>query len=628
MRPAFVDSANTASDTTWEDRLVKHRLTALILCLLLSFVGCNGGGDDSTSSPNASPGSENKSDGSTGSGQEKVLHLAIRTGGPQSLDPVQGSSVYDNQACSQVYETLLQYKYLKRPFELEPLLLAEMPKTEDGLTYHFKLKQGVHFQDDECFPDGKGRELVASDVFYSWKRMANDKNNPNGWWLFENTYVGFDDYRSAQNKAEKFDYDAPVDGFKIINDHEFSVTLIEPVQRFLWTLSMFQLAIVPREAVETHGKRFARHPVGTGPYRLKEGDWEPEKSLTYYRNPNYHEMIYPSEHMPEDEAVGLTDAAGTKLPIADKIEVTMFKQDQPMWLEFDAGHLDFIQVPAENFEQAFNRRTRKLKPDYRDRFSSQAVKLLDFIFIGFNMEDPLLGGNSEKSKKIRQAISLALDWDERNRTFYNGINFIYDGPIPPGLDGHPEDGKSDASFRGPDVPRAKELLAEAGYPNGEGLPVIDYYVSQSANSQEQSEMLRRHLDDIGIELNVHLVSFPTLMQDVDNKKAQMFAFAWGSDYPDAENNLQLFYGPNQSPGSNHFNYKNAEYDKFYEQIRTMPASPERTAILVKMRDMVLADAPYAGSMARTRHYLINKRIKNAKIVEVFDNWWKYLDVEE
>ena len=602
---------------------MKPCISVFVLALCALFVGCNGDGGTDTPNPGDPPvqGSD--------SSAEKVLHLAMRTAGPQSLDPIRGTSVYDNRACNPVYETLLQYSYLKRPLQLEPLLLSEMPTSEDGLTYHFKLKKGVHFHDDECFEDGKGRELVASDVIYSWKRMADESNNPNGWWLFENTYVGFDEYRKAQNDAAKFDYDATVDGFKIINDHEFQVTLKEKVQRFLWTLAMFQLSVVPHEAVDMYGERFGRHPVGTGPYTLKEGDWQPGTSLLYHKNPNYHECYYPEEHMPEDVDAGLTKPAGTKLPIVDKIEVTMFEQDQPMWLQFNAKKLDFIEVPAEYFEQAFNKRSRKITSEFRQKgYTAQPVPLLDFIFIGFNMEDPLLGGYSEKNTKLRQAICLALDWEERNDTFYNNINIIYDGMIPPGLDGHPKDGEAKTSFRGPDVTRAKQLLAEAGYPNGEGLPEIHYYVGQGGNSQEQSEMLRRHLSQIGVELNVHLVPFPTLMEDVDNKKAPMFAFAWGSDYPDAENNLQLFYGPNGSPGSNHFNYKNAEFDKMYEQIRTMPRSDERTKILEQMRDLVLADAPYAGSMARTRFYLVSPRLKNAKITEVFDNWWKYLDVEE
>ena len=552
------------------------------------------------------------------------------TDGPKSLDPVRGSSQYDNHAGSQVYETLVQYKYLKRPPELEPLLLAEMPKrSKDGLTYRFKLKQEVYFQDDPCFPNGKGRKLVAGDVFYSWKRMADNDNLPKSWWLLEDTIKGFDEYRKQQNKADKFDYDRPIDGMRIISDREFEVELTKPVQRFMWVLAMYQLAIVPSEAVERYGRRFGRHPVGTGPFTLREGDWQPGMSMVFRKNPNYHECYYPNEHMPDDEKAGFAAAAGQRLPIVDRVEVTFYVQDQPRWLEFRSGSLDYTTVPAEYFDSAFNKRTKQLKPEFRRQgVTFHAVPLLDFIFRGFNMEDKLLGGYTPEKIALRKAICAALDWNEQNDAFYNGINVIYDGQIPPGLAGHPEGGKVADSYQGPNLQLARQLLAEAGYPNGAGLPPLDYYTGRSSNSQEQVEMLSRQLGKINVQVNPNLVDFSTLLEYVDNKKAPMFSFAWGSDYPDAENNLALFYGPNESPGSNHFNYKRKEYDKLYERIRVMGPSPERTMLYEKMRNMVYNDAAFAGSMARTRYYLINPRLKNFKPTENFLNWFKYLDVDD
>lgn len=606
-----------------------HRLSkcSSLLCvaIVLFLHGCSGCENVNSGAGNGQPNSGQANSG----GQQKVLHLPMRTDGPKSLDPVRGSTAYDNTAACQIYETLVQYKYLVRPFELEPLLLSEMPTTEDGLTYHFKLKPDVHFHDDPCFPGGKGRELVSSDVFYSWKRMADDKNLPKSWWLFEKTIVGFDDYRAQQNAAATFDYDAPVKGFRVINDREFEVVLTEPVQRFMWVLAMFQTSVVPREAAEAYGDKFGRHPVGTGPFTMNEKDWQAGRSMVFHRNPNYHTSFYPSEHMPEDVESGLAKPAGTKLPIVDRVEMTMFVQDQPMWLEFRSNHIDFIQVPAEYFTEAYVKRTQKLKSSFRDEgIESHPVPLLDLIFSGFNMEDSVLGGYEDKDKYLRQAISLALDLKERNDAFYNGINIVYDGPIPPGLDGFPEDGVAPTSYRGPNLERARELLAKAGYPGGKGLPKIDYYTSRGGNNQEQTEMMVRQLAAIGVQLNPQLVDFSTLIEAVDNRKAPFFSFAWGSDYPDAENNLALFYSPNASPNSNHFNYARPEYDKLYEQIRVMAPSPERTALYEKMRDMVIEDAPFVGSMARTRFYLVSPRLKNCKPAEVFYNWVKYLDVAD
>ena len=605
----------------------QYGLWLLVAVLNLTIAGCGASTADSSNA------------GGT-SGKEKVGHFPMRSEGPKTLDPVRGSTQYDNLCCGQIIDTLVQYKYLKRPFELEPLLLTEMPTTEDDLTWKFTLRDDVYFHDSTCFPGGKGRKLVSSDVFYSWKRMSDSTIGSKCWWLMRDTVVGFDEYREQQLKkvegkpGEHFDYFADVEGFKVVNDQEFTVTLKKPSARFLWVLAMFQTGIIPHEGLETFGSRFGLHPVGTGPYTLSEGDWEFGLKMILRRNPNFRDEFFPEEHMPEDEAHGLHLGAGKKLPILDRINVTFIEQDQPMWLHFRAKDFDYGQVPDENMPQVFSKRsvegkrTIVMKQIWRDQgIRYQPVPLMDFIFIGFNMEDELVGGNSEKNTKLRQAISSALDWDERNQTFYFGLNVVYDGVIPPLLEGHPPDGQSDASFRGPNLERARQLMAEAGYPNGEGLPVIDYFVSQGRNNREQSEMLKRQLAAIGVRVKCNLVDFPTLMQTVDDRKAAIFSFAWGSDYPDGENNLALFYGPNESPGSNHFNFKNTEYDKMYEQIVGMQPSPERTKLYERMQDILLQNCPYIGSMARTRHFVIHERMKYFKPVETFHNWYKYVDVE-
>lgn len=595
--------------------------------LLLVISGCGASTADS-------------SDTATSAAAEKVGHFPMRSEGPKTLDPVLGSTQYDNLCSSQIIDTLVQYKYLKRPFELEPALLAEMPTTEDDLTWKFTLRDDVYFHDSPCFPDGKGRKLVSSDVFYSWRRMADSTIGSKSWWLMRDTVVGFDEYREQQLKlvegkpGENFDYFADVEGFKVINDREFTVTLKKPSARFLWVLAMFQTGIIPHEALDMFGSRFGLHPIGTGPYTLQDGDWQFGLQMILRRNPTYRDEFFPEEHMPEDEEHGLHLAAGKKLPLLDTIHISFFEQDQPMWLHFRAKDFDYGQVPDENMPQVFSKRsvdgkrTIVMKKRWRDQgIRYQPVPLMDFIFIGFNMDDELVGGDSERATKLRQAISSALDWDERNQTFYFGLNVVYDGVIPPLLEGHPPGGQSDASFRGPNIERARQLMKEAGYPNGEGLPVIDYFVSQGRNNREQSEMLKRQLAAIGVRVKANLVDFPTLMQTVDDRKAAIFSFAWGSDYPDGENNLALFYGPNESPGSNHFNFKNAEYDKLYEQIVGMQPSPERTEIYQRMQDILLYNCPYIGSMARTRHFVIHDRMKYFKPVETFHNWYKYVDVE-
>lgn len=554
----------------------------------------------------------------------------LQSDNPKSLDPIRGSTVYENRCSSQVFETLLQYKYLKRPFELEPLLLSEMPTvSDDGLTWKFKLKKGVLFHDDPCFPEGKGREMVASDVIYSWKRMADVSANSKVFWLVENTIEGFDEYKAAQEAAGKFDYSVDVPGLKLIDDYQFEVVLKKAVTRFQWTLAMFQMSVVPKEAVDKYGQKFGLHPVGTGPYVMKEEDWQQGVKMTFRRNPNYHECYFPTEWMPEDEALGVKEAVGKRLPILDEIQLEFIPQDQPLWLKFKTGDLDFCQLPAAYYEEVFKKRTGEMLPAAKKKgLVAAPVPLLDFIFRGFNMEDPVVGGYTEEKKALRQAICLALDWDEQNETFYNGQCNVYDGPVPAGIVGYPKDGVHPNSKRGPDLERARSLMKKAGYPNGEGLPRIEFNIASAQNGKEQSELIARQLAEIGIDLKVVLLDFSTLIHKLDDKNGQMFSFAWGSDYPDAENNLSTFYGPNGSPGNNHYNYKNAEYDKLYEQIAAMQPSEERNAIINQMIGILLEDCPYAGSLARIRNYVIQPRMKYFKPVETFENWYKYVDVVE
>ncbi|MEM8947627.1 MAG: ABC transporter substrate-binding protein, partial [Planctomycetota bacterium] len=215
-----------------------------------------------------------------------------------------------------------------------------------------------------------------------------------------------------------------------------------------------------------------------------------------------------------------------------------------------------------------------------------------------------------------------------NEVFYSGLNVIYDGPIPPGWLGHPDGHALADAYRGPNLPKSRKLLKKAGFPNGEGLPKLVYFTSRGAKFPEMAEMTKRQLAKVGVRLDIRLVDFSTLSDALRNRRAPFFGLAWGSDYPDAENNLQLFYGPFKSPSSNNFNYDRPEYNKLYEQARVMGPSPERLELYEQMRDMVVEDSPMIGSMARTRNYLIHARLRNCKPIETFHNWKKYLNVQE
>lgn len=566
----------------------------------------------------------------------KVLRLPIRTDGPKSLDPAEGSTLYENLACAQIMEPLLTFSYAS-PGTLEPLLLTKLPESADGgKTWQFELKEGVRFHDHEVFPGGKGRAVTPRDVFYTLRRLADPRYRYKNYWLIDGVIEGMNQYRDAQARlvaeGKPFDYDAPIEGFEEIDERRFRIVLTKPVYKFLYTLAQFQTSIVPREAVERYGDRFSFNPVGTGPFVLES--WTPKQSLSLTKNPSYHPVAYPAREAwgRDDRRRRLDRPAGQMVPFVDRVEFTMYAQEQPMWLQFQAGKLGYTEVPGSFYEQAFDKRTRQLKPETVGRgITDHREVLLDFIFQGINMEDPVIGGYTPERRALRQALQLAVDFNELNEANYNGINIIYDGPIPFGLDGFPPEGRAPKSYRGPDLPGAQQKLAEAGWPGGRNARneqlTIRYFTNVSQENQQLAELLKRQYQAVGVNFEPVFVDFSTLIENINNKKAQMFGFAWGSDYPDAENNLALFYGPNQSPGSNHYNYKNPAYDELYERILVMPPSPERTKLYEQMRDTLIEDVPYVGSMGRTRFYLIAPWLLNCRPTERTFSWIKYLDVD-
>ncbi len=568
-------------------------------------------------------------------GDRKVLRFPLRAK-VGTLDPVRCSSQYRGIVGSQIFDTIMEFDYPARPFALRPGLLTKMPEvSEDGRVYRFELRDDVFFHDHESFAEtgGRGRRLVTSDVFYSLKRHCDPFWSPEGYWLLQGRVKGLDDYKRAgserrQRMAEagraaefRWDYEQRVEGLREIDDRRFEIELVEPFPQFLYILTMTYTGIVPREAVDHHGLEFGQNPVGTGPYRLAEfwrGSW-----IRLVRNERYRDERVPplAQLGPDQLAVGLDRVAGRRLPLIDELVMEIYEQDQPMWLKFRAGDLDIIQVPAEPWPTIFEK-DGSLKAAARAKgIRNFNLPLLDLIYWGFNMEDPVWG-SGPNSKLLRQAVSHAVDLETRNEAFYNAKNTLYLGPIPPGLDAY------EPGHRRQDLDRARALLAEAGHPGGAGLPPLKYESSKGGNQSEQAEMFTRQLAAIGIRVETNFNTFPELSDKMNKKKAQFFGLAWGADYPDAENFLQLFYGPNESPGSNAFNYKNPEFDALFDRAKTMLPGPERTEIYSRLRQIIIEDQPMIGSMARTRFWAWHERVRHFKPEEVYYTWFKYLDVGE
>ncbi len=549
---------------------------------------------------------------------EKVLEVVV-TAKVKGFDPVQAGDTYSSNEVARVYEGLLQYHYLKRPYELMPNLAEAMPTVaEDGLTYTFKIKKGVLFQDNKCFPQGKGRELKAKDFVYSIKRMADMANTSTGWWLLDGKLVGLNEWRDKYN-GKKANYADEVEGLKALDDYTLQFKLTQKYPQFLYSLAMVYTYAVPKEAVDFYGPEFLNNPVGTGAFMTKT--YTQTNVIEYVKNPTYREVKYPLEGNPGDKEKGLLANAGAKLPLVDKIKVNIITEASTSFLKFKSGELDFSGIPKDDFSQT-------ITPDQglNEVFKTMGISLeitpdLDITYIAFNHEDPVFKGNT----KLRQAMSLAYDHQKANELFYNSTAILAQTIIPPGIGGYDE--KFVNPYAKYDLEKAKKLLAEAGYPEGKGLPEIKYETTSTTVARQMAEFFAKSMSDIGVKIKVSTNTWPQLTQKMKMKQAQMYGMAWLGDYPDGENFLQLLYGPNASPGPNGSNYNDSEFNKAFEVAKNMQPGPERAAKYAKLAQKLANEVPLMLGVHRTSYVLKQSWLKNYKFSTFSHGNAKYFDID-
>ncbi|MEO7424822.1 MAG: ABC transporter substrate-binding protein [Fibrobacteria bacterium] len=554
-------------------------------------------------------------------------YRGVLTSNLKNFDPALVQDQYSSMCQFQVYETLLEYKYLARPYDVQPCLAAAPVEISDsGKVYTIRMKRGVEFADDACFPGGKGREVKAADFVYSIKRMCDVRTKTTGWWIFDGKVEGLDAFRKATESlpplAEQWHpalYDSIVPGLTALDDTTVRITLTRPYPYFKYILAMPYAAVVPHEAVDHYREDFQDHPVGTGPYLLKE--WRRGLRVVFERNPKYHHGFYPSEGTAADSAEGLLADSGKALPFIDRIELGIFEEYQPMWLNFLRGNVDRSPIPKDNYGET-------VMPDksVRGDMAAKGIALfrqneLDIRYTCFNFEDPLLG----KHKALRQAMSLAYDAKKGMDLFYNGRGVHADSPIPPGLFGY------DSTWKNPyarlDREAAKALLAKDGFPGGRGLPEFEYLTVAGSDTRQIGEFFAQCMARIGIRIKVATCTWPEFLERLKQRKIQIIHVAWGADYPDPENFLQLLYGPNESPGENNANYKNAEYDSLYREMAVMQDGPHRAAIIRRMQEILAGDCPWIYSLHRLNELLIYKWVANHRSHGVLDAPIKYYRID-
>ena len=548
-----------------------------------------------------------------GDPSQKVYRHSLN-GSPTSLDPVQSATVYSNHVVINAYDTLYAYQYLARPYQIKPNLAAAMPEVSpDGLTYVIRIKPGVEFIDDPSFPDGKGRELVAADFVYSIKRHFDPKNRSQGAWLWHNRIVGMEAWKQAGS-----DYSEEVEGLQALDKYTIQIKLNEPYPQLPHTLAQGFAAIVPKEAVDHYGREFSVRPVGSGPFRVVSFD---TAKVVFEKNPKYREEPISLADEGFDPALhaglGLETTGGKIPPLVDRLEIHFIKESSARWNSFTKGNeIQFSGVPKEQVDRILRQKRpdMQLKPEYADRYNMINLIESGFVHTDFNMRDPEIGYNedrerNEMNRALRCAMRYAYDWDDRNRTMYNDIGVIFPGIIPPVTPEY-DTGMSRSSLEhNPD--KGRQLLEEAGW-TPEALPVIDYGGVASVQQRQFFEQFRGWMSKIGYPRDkIVYKSFATFgdyNRAVKQAAIKVIGMGWGLDYPDAQNTLQLFYGPHGSPGSNNSNYDNPDYNKLYEQTAVMQPSEERTRLYRKMNQMVIDDCVTISGISRDQIMLWHKDV--------------------
>ena len=551
---------------------------------------------------------------------------------PTSLDPVQSANVYANHVNINAYDTLYAYKYLARPYTLKPNLAADFPEiSADGLTYTFRIKQGVRFIDDPAFPDGKGREVVADDFVYSIKRHFDPVTRPQGAWLWQGRIVGLDEWKDAGS-----DYSAEIEGLRALDLYTIQVRLIRPYPQLVDTFTQGYSSVVPVEAVEKYGREFAIHPVGSGPFKVVSYD---TSKIVFEPNSHYRQepvdLAFEGYDPARHSHLGLEVIEGRSPPFLDRLEIHFISESSARWNSFTKGNeIQFTTLPIEKVDQVLSSKDPITpRPEYAEQYHMYAGLEAGFIFQVFNMNFPEFGYNPDpvreaRNKAFRCAVLKAVSWEQRNESFYMGLGEVFPGIIVPVVPEYDPNLPRDSVTR--DVEEAKRLLRENGW-TAENLPEFIYGSTSGVTSRLQYEQFRAWLKEIGYPpekiILKQFATFGDISKAWKESRLPWVAKGWGLDFPDAENTLQLFYGPNGSPGSNDANYRNPEYDRLYEQSSVMLPSPERTVLYQKMNRILIDDCIAMTGMSRTRIYLWHKNVIAMPDREIVGGFFlKFVDI--
>jgi ABC-type transport system substrate-binding protein len=562
----------------------------------------------------------------------KTLRVTLSSA-EMSFDPQFSADAGTDSIIDHIFDAMLDYDYLARPVKLVPRTLEAMPKVEDrGATYVFKLKQGILFTPDPSFK-GKARELTAGDQAYTLKRLLDPALKSPWLWLIEGKIIGADEVRAKALKSGKFDYDAPIPGLEVVDRYTLRIRLKQPDLRFLYVFAVPNTAPVAREVVEAYGLDFGAHPVGTGPYML--GEYRHSAKIVLVANPNFRETTYvPAGPVPPDAMPIAAALKGKKLPLVGRIQISIIEEGQAAWLAFANGELDLLErIPPEFVEQALA--NGKLRPDVAAKGIRHEVVLRpNTRWTYFNMEDPVVGGYTPEKIALRRAIGMGYDMSEYIRVILKGRAVPAMSPVPPDVVGYDPGLKTAAQLYDPAAARA--LLDRFGYKdrNGDGYReapdgkplILERWSAPTSLARQEDEQWKKDMDAIGLKIAFKKDGLQEMRKMARQGKIPMRTDGWNADYPDAENFMQVLYGPNVGQ-ENHARFSLPEFDRLYDAAHRLPDSPERTGLFNQMTALVVAYAPWRLMEHRIEDQLLQPWIRNYKPHPVRAAIWRYVDID-
>jgi len=549
------------------------------------------------------------------------------------FDPQATSDLYSDHVQRAIFETLYGFDYLARPYRRIPRTAAELPRIEDGgRSWTIRVRPGIYFADDAAF-GGKRRELIAADYVYSWKRLLDPKlRSPFSWYL-QGKIVGADAIIERARASGKFDYDAAMEGLYAPDRYTIRIRLLEPDYILFGYLCSSPMSAVAREVIERYGDDNGwtmDHPVGTGAFMLKS--WRRGQQIVLEANPNFRDERFPRATDDADRA-RFSIVEGRKLPLVDRVEISIMEEANPRLLAFDARALDYVNLPPELADHALDGQGT-LKRDYAARGVALArLTQPSLQYAYFNMQDPVVGGYTNDRIALRRALALAFNNEELIRVVYQGQAMPATQLIPPNVPGH--DDALDVATKY-DPAAARSLLDKFGYvdrngdgwrdlPDGRPLSLV-MASTPTTRDREIDEIWQKNMKAIGIRVEFMKQKWPDLLKMGKAGQLQLWRIGWINAYAEGDAFAQLLYGKNIGQ-TNYARFDLPAYDALYRQSRTLPDGLERNRLYRAMSELVAAYNPWLLHVYTVETTLAQPWVRGYKKHAYWEHPWLYIGVD-